>query len=306
MRKLLFIMILSALFLTACAVSQEEVSEPIQITESVSETVPEETKPVSKPDFSSAEKIEAISDEDLITLYDYWNHHTDSSAFIPDYTTIDFFGRELTEAIRIITPDYREKDHIPELIQKEVHRITDTDEINKGKKLDNGDTVYEARDVNLILCGENDDYIEYSLCYTDVRQRYHHSELITEEFPRATRYVYLKNVLYDEENNQYHYTGEMSAEAVHSAIDLANQHMNLFRTVTETEYSFDYLCYYYHMVGGDYGLNSSGTLKKRIISIDKETGIITNLDEGQPEEVIIRKCEIPGTAYWYEEEGKTP
>ncbi len=263
MQRLLSVMTLTALLITACSMSQEDFSHPVQTTEILTEQPTEETQPLREISFSSAGELENISDEDLITLYDYWNHHADSSAFIPDYNVIDFFGRELTEAVRIITPDYQEKDHLPELMQKELHRMTDTDEINKGKKLDNGDTIYETRDVNLILCGENDDYIEYSLCYTQVRQHYHHSELLTDEFPRATRYVYLKNVLYDEENSQYRYNGEMSAEAVQSAIDLASQHMKLFRMVTESEHSFDYLCYYYHMVGGDYGLDGSGTLKKK-------------------------------------------
>ena len=306
MQKLLFVMMLSALLLTACAVSQEEVSEPMQqITESVSETVPEETKPLSKPDFSSAEEIETVSDEDLIAMYDYYI----SSHAGADDSEIDLFGYELNhESVQIIVLNYQNKDNLPEYIEEKLRQETDAEAINKGKKIGGSDTIYEFYDVNQIFCGENENYSEYSLSYTEIRKYLYHGEVTMQEFPRATRYVYLKTILYDDESSQYFYHGDMTCEAVQTALELFGLHRKiiLFGTVTESENSFAYLCYTYDVIGGDYGINSSAQVKKRIITIDKETGSISNLGDGQPEEVIIRECEIPGTAYRYEEEGQTP
>ena len=244
--------------------------------------------------FASAEEIENISDEDLLYIY---NHDYDTYDFFPEgeYTEIDYFGAEMlvptetcpdapTECMLFIIEDCFSID------ESELDSVIDSQKMKTFAEVDITDSIYAGNtsyaeyepgksieDYKLILCGENDSYVEYTSTYTEINRFYDNNRvLVSNETQRAYRWIYMKSLVYTkvEDERQLIMLGELSLDYVKEQMDIYNDYHKstvLYREVAEEEDCYIYTCYYIHpMIGGE-AQSSELYLLKEVIQIDKET-----------------------------------
>lgn len=244
--------------------------------------------------FTSAEEIENISDEDLLYIY---NHDYDTYDFFPEgeYTGIDYFGMEMlvptetcpdapTECMLFFIEDCFSID------ESELNYVIDSQKMKTFAEVDITDSIYSCntsyaeyepgksiKDFKLILCGENDSYVEYTSTYTEINRFYDNNRvLVSNETQRAYRWIYMKSLVYTkvEDERQLIMLGELSLDYVKEQMDIYNDYNKstvLYREVAEEEDCYIYTCYYIHpMIGGE-AQSSELYLVKEVMQIDKTT-----------------------------------
>ncbi len=244
--------------------------------------------------FASAEEIDNISDEDLLYIY---NHDYDTYDFFPEgeYTGIDYFGMEMlvptetcpdapTECMLFFIEDCFSID------ESELNSVIDSQKMKTFAEVDITDSIYSCNtsyaeyepgktidDFKLILCGENDSYVEYTSTYTEINRFYDNNRvLVSNETQRAYRWIYMKSLVYTkvEDKRQLIMLGELSVDYVKEQMDIYNYYNKstvLYREVAEEEDCYIYTCYYIHpMIGGE-AQSSELYLLKEVIQIDKES-----------------------------------
>lgn len=244
--------------------------------------------------FASAEEIENISDEDLLYIY---NYDYDTYDFFPEgeYTGIDYFGKEMlvptetcpdapTECMLFIIEDCFSID------ESELNSVIDSQKMKTFAEVDITDSIYSCNtsyteyepgkaidDFKLILCGENDSYVEYTSTYTEINRFYDDNRvLVSNEIQKVHRWIYMKSLVYTkvEDERQLIMLGELSLDYVKEQMDIYNDYHKstvLYREVAEEEDCYIYTCYYIHpMIGGE-AQSSELYLVKEVIQIDKES-----------------------------------
>ena len=303
------------------SVKDSESAEPSELIENSAVIEDSQSEnPVKKEFvFESAEEVENISDEDLITIAST-NYTMDDFFEAGSFATIDLFdvpmmvpteekpentyeyiminilySEDITEEIDLETP--LSSDFINEYAQKDVVEF-----MNMQNSREPGEeTGVLVKDEESIFCGETDSYTEYSARYTDSRSLYENDILVTHNIPRAYRRVYMKSMVQfsDMEGRPLVMLGNLSKEYVQEQLDYFNNRdaMIIYREVTEDENSYIYTYYYARITYGDYGLNNTANLRKHSFVVDKETHVIK-----YGAEEYIKEVEIMGTATDYPEE----
>ena len=244
--------------------------------------------------FASAEEIDNISDEDLLYIY---NHDYVTYDFFPEgeYTGIDYFCKEMlvptetcpdapTECMLFFIEDCFSID------ESELNSVIDSQKMKTFAEMDITDSIYSCNtsyteyepgkaidDFKLILCGENDSYVEYTSTYTEINRFYDNNRvLVSNETQRAYRWIYMKSLVYTkvEDERQLIMLGELSLDYVKEQMDIYNDYNKstvLYREVAEEEDCYIYTCYYIHpMIGGE-AQSSELYLVKEVMQIDKTT-----------------------------------
>lgn len=259
--------------------------------------------------FQTADEAEAVSDEDLIYIAQNNYKTTD---FISDISNggYDLFDIPLmeTEADGVLYSERVEpyifqsklplaEVNVNEEISAEVfQKLIDehcTGLIESANTWD-GNTGSRTKDEQIIYCGENDYYVEYSIRYTELRTYYNNNELVTSEIPRAYRRCFIKNCLSVQNDNRMGpmYFGDMSLEKMKNIKDFyasVSGVPNIYRNIQETDTAYVYTSYQIYVVGGDYGLCDTVVLEKVDSCYDKITHEITDT------KTVIKSIEISGT-----------
>lgn len=242
--------------------------------------------------FESAQEIESISDEDLIYLsqHSYEYARSANSVFLNGtFERIDYFE------VPLMRTTNSEENVRTEILYSDENYNTDTpltadkikpyaeetikDAIRCQNTMEPGDDAgIIVTDEEIIYCGENDSYIEYSGRYVDNRYMYENDFPVTHIIPRATRWVFMKNIVSDANGNDK-LIGELSKEYIQEQMDIfkndSYESEVVYREVTEDDTAFYYNYYIASFSYGDWGVDSSATLYKRTHTIDKETHIIS-------------------------------
>ncbi len=266
--------------------------------------------------FQSADEAESISDEDLIYIV---QNDYKTSDFISDIDRngYDSFGIPLTEkevdgvlySERVETYIFQselplsEVDVNEEISDEVFQELIDTHctKLIETSNTWDGNTGSRTRDEEIIYCGENDYYVEYSIRYTELRTYYENNILVTHEIPRAYRRCFLKNRLSVQNGDWIGpvYFGEISLEKIKAIGDFSYGFLNtepnintvpsIYRNVQETDTAYVYTSYEIWGVGGDYGLCDKAVLMKADHYYDKTTHEIAST------RTTIKSVEIPGT-----------
>ena len=265
--------------------------------------------------FGSAEEVEAVSDEDLI--YIAQNNYS-TSIFISDIdeNIIDLFGVPLSEK-EVNGYVYKEKVetyllsselpieelNVNESIFDDVLREACEEHCKnliRSAAVSQGDTGSWTEDEEIICCGENDLYAEYSIRFTSIKTMYNNNTLVTYESPRAYRRLFPKNRVFVHigESENPVYFGELTLENVKAEMDLMISlgGLTVYREVGETENAYIYTSYMIDTIGGDWGLCDRAVLRRYDNIFDKTT------HEQSIDETCVRKVEIPGTARYLNDE----
>lgn len=261
--------------------------------------------------FQSADEAESISDEDLIYIA---QNKYKTSDFIADIDSdgYDLFDIPLMEKkvggvlynervepyilqskLPLSKVDINEEisdEVFQELIDEHCSMLIETANTWDGK------TGSRTRDEEIIYCGENDYYVEYSIRYTELRTYYKDNILVTSEIPRAYRRCFLKNQLSVQHGGWMGpvYFGELSLEkvkAIEGFYGSVNSMPSIYRDVQETDTAYVYTNYQIYVIGGDYGLCDEAVLMKVDSYYDKTTHEINDT------RTTIKSVEIPGTRH---------
>ncbi|MBD5130637.1 MAG: hypothetical protein HDT43_12070 [Ruminococcaceae bacterium] len=262
--------------------------------------------------FNSAEDVEAISDEDLIYISQN-NYSTPDFISDIDENIIDLFSvplseketngyvyKEKVETFLLSSALPIEELNVNESIFDDVLREAcekHCENLIKSATVSQGDTGSRTKDEEIIYCGENDLYAEYSIRFTSIKTMYNNNTLMTYETPRAYRRLFPKNRLtvHIGERGNPVYFGELTLENVKAEMDLmiSLYGLTVYREVGETENAYIYTSYMINTIGGDWGLCDRAELRKYDNIFDKTT------HEQSSKETCIRSVEIAGTArYW--------
>lgn len=267
--------------------------------------------------FQSADEAEAISDEDLIYIA---QNKYKTSDFISDMDSgvYDLFDTPLMEK-KVDGVLYSERVE-PYILRSKLplSKVDVNEEISdevfqelidehcamliEATNTWNGKTGKRTRDEEIIYCGENDYYVEYSIRYTELRTYYTDNIfkddiLVTHEIPRAYRRCFLKNELSVENGDRMGpvYFGELSLEQVKAIGDFygsVNSRPSIYRDVQETNTSYVYTNYLIYIVGGDFGICDEAVLMRVDKYYDKTT------HEIKATSTTIKSVEIPDTNVW--------
>lgn len=305
MKRIVFALICVA-SLVSCAseARSSSVNEPTTAmtaetaTEPSTETETEYDDEQKGYSFESAEKVISMSDSLLQKIAEESINRT-------NYDDIELFDISLIdktdchEWVSYVVPTSDYADDLNGFIGNHLAAQTD------GHENIQGDVSYvvaynEYSDVKSLFCGENDDYSEYSLRYTLTTKWKNDEDEYLNVSHEAIRFVYPKIILFDDE--KYIYTGEMTAEGVRKA-------MSLFRHIISPSHEIvvypevidlgDCIRFSYYEVGhcgGDYNINDTAFLSRRVYEIDKSSGVISTVTEYE----YLREFEIPDTALKYE------
>lgn len=240
------------------------------------------------PDVITSDYLENITGDQLLALIQ------SSLPRVSDYTEIDLSGKNVPD-------DYKGKvDYvraypsdtgfagIDECADHYLAQLTDTS-WQKDNSLDRGDIIYSYKDTEKNIIAETDEYYLYQMNYTAMRDWYDGPDLRHEEYPTISFYMFMKELKKD--GNDVFYTGDMTADAIQKTLDIYCHADPICREVTETDDSFEYKYYYAYTSDGDWGMDSTATLTKQIMTIDKADGRFAASDH-----IEIQTCSIPGTA----------
>lgn len=259
--------------------------------------------------FQSAGEAESISDEDLIYIA---QNEFKTSDFISDIDSggYDLFDIPLMEkevdgvlySERVEPYIFQSKLPISEVdVNEEISDELFQEFIDEhcamlieASNIWHGETGSRTRDEEVIYCGENDCYVEYSIRYTELRTYYNNNKLVTLEIPGAHRRCFLKNKLFVKNGDWMGpvYFGELTLEKVKAIEDFygsINSIPSIYRNVQDTAAAYVYTNYLIYIVGGEYGLCDEAVLRKVDNYYDKTTHEITST------ETPIKSVEIPGT-----------
>ncbi|MDE7253557.1 MAG: hypothetical protein K2O32_11535 [Acetatifactor sp.] len=263
--------------------------------------------------FQSADEAEAISDEDLIYIA---QNKYKTSDFISDIDSgvYDLFDTPLMEK-KVDGVLYRESVE-PYILQSKLplSKVDINEEISdevfqelidehctwliEATNTWNGTTGSRTKDEEIIYCGENDYYVEYSIRYTELRTYYQDDILVTHEIPRAYRRCFLKNELSVKnwDSMELVYFGELSLErgkAIGDFYGFVNSRPSIYRDVQETDSAYVDTNYLIYIIGGDYGVRDVAELMRVDKYYDKITHEITSTS------TTIKSVEMPGTNVIY-------
>lgn len=264
--------------------------------------------------FTSTTDVENLTDEDLIFIAS--NNYSREDFFEEGaFATIDLFDvpmfgptsenpenaseyimtiildeRKLEKSIDLETPI--DADFIKEYAEEDMKDFFD----KQNSKKPGDDTGSLALERDIIYCGENDSYVEYSARYVESRTYYRNDKPVTNMIPRAYRRVYLKSFVWTmaEDNRRMIMLGDLNKEIVQEQLDLflnTNDDVILYREVTENEAEYIYTYYGIYMCYGDFGLNDTVNLYRGTMVINKENHEVM---EGGMED--LKEVEVPGTS----------
>lgn len=270
---------------------------------------------LKKYNFQSAEEAEHIAEEDLLWIAQNPYHTGD---FIPELGEggYELFGIPLMEQ-EIEGVLYKENIE-PYIFQSEksLEDVNVNEEISPqvlqdsidrhcrklidGANTWDGDTGSITKNEEIIYCGETEQYVQYSIRYTEVRTYYSNNRKITVEIPRAHRRCFRKNILSVPRTDYMGpvYFGQLTKEKVLAEEDFdlqCSQEPCIFRQLTENEEEYIYTAYLIRIIGGDYGMCDEAVLYKYDAVYNKETHKINNVD------TIIKGVSIPGTENYVDE-----
>lgn len=234
--------------------------------------------------FSSGEEVESLPDDDIIEIA---THNYISADFVPEFAdSIDFYGRELQERE---AKDYTGASFtVGERVEPCILRIDDesamgdvsepvsddlfqkiVEEDIQSLVISNNGSMDEAE---IIFCGETDAYAEYSISFS-AKQSINDTEY---DYPMLSRRCFYRNIFDVPSSDRMVrlYYGEMTAEAIQSAMDFAaatESGLCLYREVRTEEDSYVYVYYSMHISYGDYGVNDTVFLEKRELLFGKES-----------------------------------
>ncbi len=287
--------------------SQKESEDPLKKADTVATNISKEK--VFR--FASPEEVEAISDEDLMYIWEN-DYRTEDFFEEGSYHTLSLFEVEM-QAPTKNNPDAADEYVMTVVLEKEdvggmldltaplpsefikeyavadCHHFMDIQNTREPGE----DTGILVKDKQVIFCGETDGYAEYSARYMDSRSLYNNDKLVTHNIPRAYRRVYMKSFLKTSEGNRnYLILGELSKDYIEEQLDIfRGNDKTMYREVTEQENRFVYTQYYYGMEIGDYGVDSEACLYKNMVTIDKKSREVYFC---YPEQ--IKRVTIPGSA----------
>ena len=271
---------------------------------------------LKKYTFLSAEDAENISEEDLLWIAQNPYHTGD---FIPELGEggYELFGIPLMEQ-EIDGVLYKENME-PYVFQSEksLEDVNVNEEISPQvlqdyidrhcrKLIDSantwdGDTGSITKNEEIIYCGETEQYVQYSIRFTEVRTYYYsNNRKKTVEIPRAHRRCFRKNILSVPRTDYMGpvYFGQLTKENVKAVEDFnlqCKQEPCIFKQVTENEEEYIYTAYLVRIIGGDYGMCDEAVLYKYDAVYNKETHKINNVD------TIIKGVSILGTENYMDE-----
>lgn len=310
----IFFMSIMATTLLACNPLKSNLSDISvngQNTSGIEDTVNTDSEDMGSKEFlfTSAEEIENISDEDLIYIA---NHDYITYDFFPEgeYSQIDFFNVEMlaptedcpeapTECILtfILSSDSVDKD--------DLNTVKDSQNIKTYAEVDIADAIYAGntmfgedktgktvKDVDIILCGETEGYVEYSSRYTESHSYYKDRVLVTDDTPKAYRCIYMKSFVYsvNEDSRQLIMLGGLSADYVKEQLDLYYNMQNgitLYREAAEEEDCYTYTRYHIYTTTDWESGNDEVILFKEVMMIDKETHVVQYKSEETIKTVTI-------------------
>lgn len=255
--------------------------------------------------FNSAEDVEALSGDDMVYL---WQNYESVFKMSPNKRIedeIDLFGVPLAEKtadgniyreeVSFYVLDCKlppEEINVNEPFPDEILREY-IDEYCKDLISSKNNwlalTGTKTKDEEIICCGENDAYVEYSIRFTEEKTTFENAVLVTREYPRAYRRCFMKNELFVDLGDRSCpvYFGELSMDKViHSGMWLD---WVLYSEFNETEDAHIFTTYYLRGVSGDFGMSDILYLRKDDIYFDKTTHEMSNR-EGK-----IKDTYIPGT-----------
>lgn len=301
--------------LTSCAKQEEFLpddgksyaAEPIKTKAPVKSNT-SDTEEIRTFVFNSTEDVETVSDDDLIYIATHYSAVLDQVSDKKE-PEIDLFGVPLAEKT-VDGNTYREdvrayvlqcklpptRINVNEPFPDEIFQEY-IDEHCKSLISNNGKTGISTKDNEIIYCGENDLYVEYSIRYTEVRTYYENKKLVTHEIPIAYRCCFYKDRLYvnfgDHESLVYFGETAMDKVAPIMKLLLSGEYSgrSIYTEFSETEEA--YICTSYHVYTcmGDWGLCDTANLEKVVAVFDKNTHEICN----KYGDFFSREVKIPGT-----------
>ena len=258
---------------------------------------PAETTESEKYTFNSAQEIESISDEALIELASKVYSNNMNLFLNSNFTLVEYFDLPPMEtkgegyiSIENVRTEILYTNDMETDFNSDVPLNTDKIKAHAVKALyefiriqntkgSDDDTGRLVTDEEIIYCGENASYVEYSARYTDNRSMYSDEWLVTYVIPRAERWVFLRNFVRNSDTNEVKLFGDLNKDYVQEQMDIqlngSYKGAPLYREVTENDTTFFYCYYIAARGGGDWGINDTANLIKFTNEIDKETHIVS-------------------------------
>lgn len=131
----------------------------------------------------------------------------------------------------------------------------------------------------VIYCGENEDYLMYSIRYTENREYYDNDSLVSKKIPRAYRIIYPKRKcsVQSDAGLCMGIVGELTAETVYRCMDLSSALSDepvVYRSFHEESTTYVYEAYIVQIAYGDWGLDDSVCIQKETYTVDKITHLV--------------------------------
>lgn len=260
--------------------TQEAVTSIEKATTSVS--------PEFNINFYSAKEVEEVSDEKLSSFLSAELKSIDiihDLVCVPDYFDIELYSSGTENCEKILYSPLRfdiGRDMKTEISDEEMKFLTE----QRNKSIGEND------DAEYIFCGENDDYVEYSVRYTDRKSYYDNDTLKEKDIYRTYRVFYPKRTVMLESDNALnaYFVGEPTMDNVQRCLDFEfsiSDELVLYREYFETDE--DIVCTYYSITqnamtadsiaGLDEDIALYAQLNKDTIAVDKKSNEIRRKSE---------------------------
>lgn len=260
----------------------EPTTEPVTNTEPTEPTKPEPTEPDPGNNNIDLSELDNITDEKLIEIY------KNRPAMPDDFYALDLFGTERDIDSEKLNIEFPERDYpsLQEYIDYTIDKWTDRSWSRK-EDIENGGIYMQCSDVKKTFVGENDDYIEYLLTYTETTEQKDNSgAVITETSPVTERFVFTKRITVDAA--RYNYNGEMTTDAVKRTLDPLLNTGAIMRYTTEDDNYITYIAYGFDTSSSASGDDVYASIVRATAIIDKSDGSLSFNDDE-----YLHTCIIP-------------
>lgn len=273
MRRKMTLFAMCMLGLTACSMNKIETTGS-EIATGSTQVVQESQTNSSVKEFHSVDELQNLSETELKGIAEK-DYRTED--FISDLSCgeIDLFGVPMTEEERFIFYPLRLEAPVDmaapltaEQLQKMVKQY--------NQNMTSGDTF---SNVEVLFCGENEDYLMYSIRYTENREHLSDDSLVSKAIPRAYRIIYPKREcsVQSDAGLCMGIVGELTADTVYRSMDLSSalsEEPIVYRTFYEDTTAYVYEAYSVQLTYGDWGMEDSVCIQKETYTIDKVTHLI--------------------------------
>lgn len=272
MRRKITLLAMCLLGLTACSMNQMETTGSEMEMQNVQTTQSSSVERAKH--FRSVEELQQLSDSELMEIVDKNYQTTD---FISDLSCgeIDLFDVPLADGEKILVCPIRLKapiDMDAALTDKQLQDFVN----ESNQNMVSGDTFSNTE---VIYCGENEDYLMYSIRYTENREYYDNDSLVSKKIPRAYRIIYPKRKcsVQSDAGLCMGILGELTAETVYRCMDLSSALSDepvVYRSFHEESTTYVYEAYIVQIAYGDWGLDDSVCIQKETYTVDKITHLV--------------------------------